>query len=298
MFVADTNATLIRTMLPVLNERGIIFRDGSLEDIIAIMRAISDIPDHQAEIFWQRVRGSPYVQACLAQFDPVSESDLKAYTHRLFASVASEAQLPAVDCDEDKVFASVGMLEGSARFGSDATTSYLRSGDVTAVVITLMTSVDDGGDGLVCSGSQSLCSLGGSMQCRLVIILTDVGVKIIYRRLLQGTTNIFEYYAYPSDHGESASFMDCRGDEGRAGRLKLLRVIFEVCLATTYRVASPRETPPSKRRRVAASPASPESDDRCEQPEEPRRASVVVCNYSVALMDGSLLNLVGEQENG
>ena len=329
-----------RSLIPLVYRIDAFFRRGSLEGLIQVVRRDSRVEDDEADKLWRAVsRCGPVIREL--RWPIISDkARISAWVTNLCGAVKTMLPSAAARPIPQKRFGIKGALaytepgeinDGAGYIGK-SDLCFGKEGSVVGVM-ELKIASDDINQVWYRFGAilpQIICWLGGTVTAKVGIVLCQLGFKLIYRDLTGNDHEgnpIFNYYAVNGIDG--IHFEDCRGPEGAANRMILLRVFFELLLISMEDPVEERDAPstPIKAQgpAVARQPPNPPltaekmreervakmrrlSEDSengnlihhspCTQSdvgsaEESEIEIVSSYNYSVRLADDSLVPLVG-----
>ena len=130
---------------------------------------------------------------------------------------------------------------------------------------------------------QILCWLGGTITGVVGLVISNLGSTSLYRELQEKPDEfgnpVFKYFNFPPN----GLFDDCRGTSGAAGRLRLLRSLFEMILCCSKKSSNLPRPGPIQRQ---PSRSSSGSDAYMKIDEEDKRAELNVPSENVDQLNG------------
>jgi hypothetical protein len=229
----------------------LLFQQGTVDGLAAKLRAGRNIDASIADNLWHEVKTSQAILDHLHSFNPANERALKYWLLSLHSHVSLKVSGKIRPPSSHDMFAVSGALaysdptvaEDARAPWSNPRAGYVARSDLTfrckrdpiATVKLSMTEEStetpwqEQGSNL----PEILCLLAGKLTCVIGLLVSALGYFAVYRDLQSKADSegnpVFKYFNFP-DHG---LFDDCRGTAGSAGRMRLLRIIFEITLCST-----------------------------------------------------------------
>ena len=251
--ITASRLTTHRFLHPLISRPDGIFRSGTLEQFIDIARRRrgEDVADVDTE--WPRILDAVRKSELLDRLDLLceDESRLNAWFWGVCGLIASGQTFPFIG--EEASFGLRGALAYTER-GVEKTSPYLpqvgyfgdhklsfkHNGKMFAVVEVHCTEAHSEEFDWFRARSilaNVMASLGGDRDCQAVLIICDIGFKLLYRTeigLNPDGVPIFDYFIYPPLDAEKglSVYQPCRGSqpENKDNMECLLRLIYELMM--------------------------------------------------------------------
>jgi hypothetical protein len=234
-----------------LSGKNSIFIKRNLKSFISFTRALGQVDHLEADRLWDIVRNDPRVLTKLDNYPKCESKHTNEKTLDGWCSVLRGhicALLPRT-CEEtmcQEMYAVSGIIPyheptevphyGDRRAGyvGKCDLTFVRNGEEFAFIEFKMArrENDKPWEATGAVVPQIICWLGGKRTGRIGVVITELGPMVIYRVPEDAPDEngdpIFKYYSVTNN----GRFFDCTGPNASEGRLKLLRIIFEIMMCT------------------------------------------------------------------
>jgi hypothetical protein len=197
----------------------------------------------------------------------------------------------------------IGPLDPRVGYMGHSDYAFLREGRTFAVAELKMVK-DENESAWYLEGAiapQIICWLGGTVTCRVGLVLTNKGLKLLYRKLKSITdpagNPVFDYFMFPPDD----TFDLFKGTNRMQALWRLVRIVFEIVMCTRIPDGISNDIEPPSLKKLKISPPTPTDSENHENVEAQTVEQIeVISSYSCSVTDkdGSLTQIEGYELEG